>query len=756
MSVPTVSISSSAYRFESELARLSPRQRREHGVFYTPWEVAKAIVRQVDRRLKFDFNLRLGLADQLTWKSAFLDGVTLPDGVDPDDLVVRILEPSAGSGVFLVAALSQMYLNLSKDHLANGGNENSFQKCWQAFAEEDLPHRLHAIELLSDAIPPARETIGQFFAATGLSQDASKFVRIHCGNALDPKVHSKLGPPATVVLGNPPYAAASSNNGAWIKQLLRGTVDGKKRFRNYFEVTGQPLNERKLWLHDDYVKFLRISQWHLERSGLGVIGLVTNHGFLDNVTFRGLRYQLADQFDRIDILDLNGNSKKRGATSRLSRDESVFDIGQGVAIAVLSQSPKPMRKAIHFGELWGPRAGKLARLTDSNWEELTNQELSPSSPHYFFVPRQLATSKEYQQGISITELIPQSTSTIVTARDSIVIDTDRERLMKRIEEFCDSRISDDQLRAKFFPRPRSGKYLPGDTRGWKLPKAREMLRRDCEWKKKIARCAYRPFDSRWIYWSPEMIDWPRGEVMQAMQEAGALALIVRRQMPPERACNFFLATNELTVDGILRSDNRGNETLLPVTIKGQENLCRERLPSHLADSEVHAIFAYLYALFHASEYRTHFAESLRLDYPRVFFPEAKQTFDLFAKLGDTLLKTHLRSSPQHDLPVAGPLPPVASGHPKWKDDLVWIDRKTPLTEVRESEWLFHIGSHQVLRKWLKDRRHTTLTTDEVRSYLGIVDAIRETRVIVGKIDDAIKKLGGLHRALSIARVDSPT
>ncbi|PQO34023.1 hypothetical protein C5Y97_17595 [Blastopirellula marina] len=738
------------------MARLSPRARRERGVFYTPWEVAEAIVRQVDRRLKLDLHLPHGLADGSTWERFLRQGYKLPEGLKPTDLIVRILEPSAGSGVFLVAAIRQIYQNFSQRHIAEHLPPSSLTARWQAFVEEDLPDRLHAIELLSDAIPAARDTIGQFLETTGLNSTAAEFVSLHCGNALEPQIHSELAQPATVVIGNPPYAAASTNTGEWIKELLRGKIGGNQLYRSYFESDGQPLKERKLWLHDDYVKFLRISQWHLERAGLGVIGLVTNHGYLDNVTFRGLRFQLADQFDRIEILDLNGNSKKRGTSARLSRDESVFDIGQGVALSLFSNFPRSTQKAIHYGELWGPRSGKLRTMATDDWEVLTSQKLSPSPPHYFFTPRGVDISSEYQRGIPITDLIPQSTSTVVTARDAIVIDTDRERLLARIAEFRDIEIHDDALRAKYFPRPRSGKYPPGDTRGWKLTKARAALRDDAAWQERIIECAYRPFDRRWVYWSPEMIDWPRGEVMQSMQSADALALVVRRQMPPDRPCNFFLATDTLTIDGILRSDNRGNETLLPMVLHGQENLCREYLPKHLANVHVREVFAYLYSLFQMSEYRTHFAESLRIEYPRVFFPTTKAAFDELAHLGELLLSLHLRRSTTRKMTAPSDLPSVASGYPKWQDNRVWIDRETPLVKVDQAAWLFHIGSHQVLRKWLKDRRHTCLTTEEVANYLAIVDLIGQTQSIVAQIDLAIKKLGGLHRALGIEPIDSTT
>ncbi|GAA4420198.1 type ISP restriction/modification enzyme [Bremerella cremea] len=748
-----MSVSPSAYRFESELAQLSPRQRRERGVFYTPWEVAQAVVRQVDQTLKQQFALPLGLADSSSFQHvASRAKLSIPSECNPEQPFVQILEPSCGTGIFLVAALQQMAENVLAQGKQEGLSQSQANLCWQRFVEEQLPQRIAAIELMPGAIDEAHQTVSQFFQATGISKYDPAWVPIHCGNTLELEVHQELGSPATVILGNPPYAAASANNGLWIKELLRGKVGKEETYCSYFEAEGVPLQEKKLWLHDDYVKFLRVSQWHLERAGLGVIGLVVNHGFLDNVTFRGLRYQLLRQFDRLELLDLNGNSKKRGTAAFLSRDESVFDIGQGVAISICSRSQVSEAAEVQFGQLWGNREDKLQTLSQQGWNELVDQTLRPQSPHFFLVPRPKDVSAEYSQGISITELFRESTSTVVTARDSLVIDTSEERLLARLEEFRDAALTDEEIRTKYFPRPRSGKYPPGDTRGWKLSGARSSLREDPEWRSRLARCAYRPFDQRWIYWSTEMIDWPRGDVMDEMQKPEALALIVRRQMPADRPANYFWIADALTVDGIVRSDNRGNETLLPLSFLGNENINRDLLPEYLRGSVGgEAIVAMIYALFHSSEYRTHFASMLQIEFPRLFFPVEKMNFECLATLGQKLITLHLGKATWERETAMAELGPVAAGYPKYHDGQVWIDRRTPLAEVHAADWAYHVGSHQVLKKWLKDRRHQMLSAEDICHYLRMIQAIRETRETIARIDQEIEKLGGLHRAFGIER-----
>jgi len=745
-----VSVGPSAYRIEAELAKNSPQQRRDRGVFYTPWEVAQRVVSQVDTRLKQSFQLRDGLADTSIWESLCQRCTTeIPAEIDPQQPFIKILEPAAGSGIFLLAVLQQIHKNIT-----TASRSPKDANCrWQKFVAEDLPGRLHAIEIMPSAIEHLHDLLNQFLEEHGVREKDLVPASVYCGNTLEADVHTKMVSPATVVVGNPPYSAASTNTSAWIKQLLRGKTPESSQLRSYFEVDGQPLQEKKLWLHDDYVKFLRIAQWHLERSRYGIIGLVINHGFLDNVTFRGLRFQLLDQFDEIELLDLNGNSKKRGATSLLARDESVFDIGQGIAISLFSATPSDQKKkTIRYGERWGPRETKLKELAEATWDELVDQDLTPKPPHYFLAPRTFHASREYAQGVLVTELFPQATSTIVTARDALVIDTSRERLLARMAELRDPKVSDEQLRAKYFPRPRSSLYPPGDTRGWKLPEAREALREDEQWQDRFELCAYRPFDTRWIYWSSRMIDWPRGGIMNAMRQPDALGLVVRRQMPPDRPCNYFFVADRLAIDGLVRSDNRGNETLLPLSVDGQENTCRELLPAHLSDVSARSLMAFVYALFHSSEYRTLFADHLQIDFPRVFFPGESDVFQQLSQLGEQLILLHLSRGKVETNVLLESTTPIAAGHPKHRDDLVWIDRNTPLAEADTDTWLFHIGSHQVLRKWLKDRRGAVLTLEEIDHYLHIIDAVQQTKALVLQIDDCIKKLGGFHRALGISKL----
>ena len=129
-----------------------------------------------------------------------------------------------------------------------------------------------------------------------------------------------------VVVGNPPYSGHSANKNPWIEGLVK----------DYYKVDGQPLGEKNpKWLQDDYVKFIRFGQWRIDQTHQGILAFITNHGCLDNPTFRGMRRSLEQTFDQIYVIDLHGNTKKKEISPDGSKDENVFDIQQGVSISLM-------------------------------------------------------------------------------------------------------------------------------------------------------------------------------------------------------------------------------------------------------------------------------------------------------------------------------------------------------------------------------------------------------------------------------------
>ena len=313
-------------------------------------------------------------------------------------------------------------------------------------------------------------------------------LNIHIGDALSPNLHSAIRSPQSaipIVLGNPPFSSLTTNTNPWIARLVRGDDE----VRGYVQAGDERLGERKTWLHDDYVKFIRLAQWHVEEAGCGIVGFVTNRGYLDNATFRLMRRELLRVFPHIRIVDLHGSRKGGDVSPNGQPDENVFGLDQGVAIGIFSRPPasqSPDQRsgcgtshhslAIQYAELWAARDSKLAALDSL---ALPACAVTPTPPHWRFVPTTTNTHPEYAAAWSLADAMPVNTTAPVTARDHFVVAFSPEELHQRIAEFRDLSIPDDVIRQRYFTRTRSSRYQRGDTRSWKLAAARQRRCRRC-------------------------------------------------------------------------------------------------------------------------------------------------------------------------------------------------------------------------------------------------------------------------------------
>lgn len=381
--------------------------------------------------------------------------------------------------------------------------------------------------------------------------------------------------PILVILGNPPYSGISANASERLFEVRKGqkyiagyTIvahekDSRKRYsllpqesvakknmrikqktwigeliEHYKIVDGRWFGERKHWLQDDYVKFIRFAQWKIDGRGEGVVGFITNHSYLDNPTFRGMRQSLMNSFDEIDILDLHGNSLKREKAPDGSKDENVFDIQQGVAIVLLVKHKKRTKDCIvRHAEVWGSREKKYEFLASQDFRGVKKTNLRPSPPFYFFVPTAEKHKAKWDGFAKIVDVFPVNVTGIVTARDGFVIDFDKSALKNRIMQFRNLIVDDDFIRLTFKLK---------DTRGWKMSAARKILAKDTNWDAYFAPILYRPFDIRWIYYTPTMVDWGRPEVMRNMMQPN-ISLITPRQFKEQSGAlvtNYMLVTKQ--------------------------------------------------------------------------------------------------------------------------------------------------------------------------------------------------------------------
>ena len=779
--------------YELFLKEYDAKKRMQRGVFYTPRPVVSYIVRSVDELLRTEFGLEDGLADTTSWGEMAKrhKDLKIPEGTSPDQAFVQILDPATGTGTFLVEVIDIIHMTMVAKWKTQGHGEKKIASLWNEYVPEHLLKRLHAYELLMAPYAIAHLKVGLKLYETGYRFGSDERARIYLTNALEPASDKQLTLdflPAlaheaeavnkikrnqrfTVVIGNPPYSGVSANMGGH----AQGLVDAYKL------IDGQPLNERKHWLQDDYVKFLRLSQMTLDVTRTGLLGFITNHGFLDNPTFRGMRQSLLGSFTTIYERDLHGSAKKGELTPDDVQDQNVFDIQQGVAITLAVRGESAERSRVFHSHLWGLREQKYSCLQESTVRTTEWHDLAPSSPYYFFVPKNLDNLSEYQLAFPITEAMPEHVNGIVTARDSFVIDFEDPPLKQRMSVFLDADLSDGKVKETLGL---------SENYAWRVKDARKELRACADWPKQLTSILYRPFDLRRMVYHRSVVWRTRTEVMRHMASGKNLGLCTNRQVNGEfrhigvsrhviNDCTLSLATKERTylfplwlylekgstdlLDGKEPRPNLSPTFVRAVATQLQlRQVGRHGLPAGLTPED---IFHYAYAVFHSPGYRGRYAEFLKIDFPRLPLTGNLELFRALARLGGELVALHLMESPKLDDIITtyiGPKIPEV-GRVGWSDDTVWLDaaatkKGQPATPgtigfrgVPEAVWNFHIGGYQVCEKWLKDRKGRTLSKDDIAHYQRIVVALAETIRLMQEIDAVIEQHGGWPGAFVISQ-----
>ena len=795
--------------YEHFLAAYDKKQKVSRGVFYTPRPVVSYIVRSVDELLRSEFGLPDGLADTTTWgeMAKHHQDLEIPDGIPPEQAFVQILDPATGTGTFLVEVIDLIYKTMVEGWRAQGHDERKIKAFWNDYVLKDLLPRLHGYELLMAPYAIAHLKIGLKLHETGYRFESDERARVYLTNALEPANRKQLTLdflPAlaheaqavneikqeqrfTVVIGNPPYSGLSFNMGSWIDGLLKGRLPNGTATESYYHVDGEPLGERKVWLQDDYVKFIRFSQWLLDRAGAGVHGYISNHGYLDNPTFRGMRWSLMQSFRRIRVLDLHGSLKKEEVPPVAGRDVNVFDIQQGVAIGLFTKGVAVSRSVCH-ADLWGQREEKYGWLLEHGSAETEWVRLEPAQPFYLLEPFDESDAGSYYDWPAIIDVMPVNVTGIITARDGFVIDFDRKALLDRIEIFLDHRLSDTEVKTRLGLN---------ENYAWRVATARSELRAATKQKRLesfVRRILYRPFEERFIFWHPSVVWRPRTKAMPHMLAGENIALMACRQSIGN-GWQHVLVARLITDDSMVSNRTRERGYLFPVYLypgvgsadkslfsrwaEGKDgrtpNLDSEFVEQISAATELRFvgdgcgglqktfgpedILAWIYAVFHSPRYRKRYEAQLKLDFPRVPLPGSAGFFRELAKAGHELLVLHMLESAKLDKFIttyAGPRSPQVD-RVGWSDDTVWLDagktnarldhRATKsgtmgFEGVPEEVWSFQIGGYQVCHKWLKDRKGRTLSDEDIAHYQKIVLSLYDTIHIMAEIDHAIEGHGG--------------
>lgn len=535
--------------YETFLAAYDPEKRKVRGVYYTPEPVVSYIVRAIDHLLKERFGRPWGLADRNT----------------------LILDPACGTGTFLHSVIALIYDTLCAQGQAGG---------WASYVSQSLLPRIFGFELLMAPYAVAHLKLGLLLQEKGFDFPPGQRLGVYLTNTLDEgfkkaevlplagfiteesnrAARIKKEDPIEVVLGNPPYAGHSANASLRREVGLTGAVKTVRTFiggliEDYKKVDGQPLGEQnpKL-LHDDYVKFLRWGQWRIDLTGRGVLAMITNHGYLDNPTFRGMRQALMQSFSEIYLLNLHGNARKKEVCPDGSRDENIFDIQQGVAIGVFVKKPgSPSPARVYHADIWGLREWKYAALAEMELGTVPWQELQPAPPFYLFIPQDISFKAEYETFWKITDIFLLNSTGVKTHRDYFVYDFDLNALTQRVDNFRNLKISDDEI---------SYNYNLHDTRDWKLSTNRRLLAQNNNWKDYFTKCLYRPFDLRNCYYHINVIELPRKEVMSHMIISTNLAICTNRQVNKE--FRHVYCTKNIIDNCALSSETRERTYLFPI------------------------------------------------------------------------------------------------------------------------------------------------------------------------------------------------
>ena len=753
--------------YETFLSKYDAKLRKARGVWYTPAPVVKFIVRAVDDILKTKFNLTDGLADtSKTTVEVEMQGTSVTKGRHQGNAIfakqqvhkVQILDPATGTGTFLAEVVQHLYDTRFKN----------MQGVWPSYVENHLIPRLNGFELLMASYAMAHLKLDMLLSETGCNAKRENRFRIFLTNSLEeyhPDTNTlfstwlsdeskeantvKKDTPVMVVMGNPPYSGVSTNKSEWITNLIN----------DYKYIDGKHFNERKHWLNDDYVKFIRFGQHFIDKNNQGVLAFINNHSFLDNPTFRGMRWNLLKSFNEIYIIDLHGNSLKKEICPDGSKDTNVFDIQAGVSINIFVKTGKKknnsLAKVFHT-EIWGERAVKYSKLSNASLADFSFNELKYNAPYYFFVPKDDTGRECYELGFKVNEMFPNNKTGIVTMGDGFIIADTKIELQKRIENFINNDYTEEQLKHQF--------KLGKNYAKWIIENKDYIKHKNLN----FVEMNYRPFNKKWTVFDNKLIWRWRYETMRHFVDKENIGLVLEKIMMNKTfSYHDCFITNQVYDGHLIGSASYAFPLYLYPDDSTQRipNLNTDEiklfaqslnLPFVAEKQNDQQSFApidildYIYAVLHSPNYRKKYQEFLKIDFPRVPYPTIK-TFWQLAAIGAQIRSLHLMESESlNDLDTTYPqsgdniitrkLTKTNIGYQptNTKQGKVWINDTQYFDNVPLLAWEFYIGGYQPAQKWLKDRHNTELSFTDILHYQKIIKSLTQTHHLMHTIDNTLK------------------
>jgi predicted helicase len=745
--------------YETFLSEYDPKLRKARGVWYTPAPVVNFIVRAVDDILKTEFDLPNGLADNSKTKIK-INAQGLNKVIEQEVHKVQILDPATGTGTFLAEVVKHIHQKFEGQ-----------QGIWSKYVETHLLPRLNGFELLMASYAMAHLQLDLLLTETGYKPTTDQRFRVYLTNSLEESHpdtgtlfanwlsteaneanHIKRDTPVMCVIGNPPYSGESSNKGEWIMSLMedyKKEPGGKEKLKE----------QNSKFINDDYVKFLRYGQHFIEKNGSGILAFINPHGYLDNPTFRGMRWNLLKTYDKIYTIDLHGNAKKKETAPDGSADINVFDIEQGVSINFFiktgNKKPNELGQVFHY-DLYGKRELKYDFLLENSVKTTQYQKLENIAPHYFFTPKDFDEKKTYDKGFHLLELFLENSLGVLSKNDDVAISFDKSTLKERIENF--TTLTESEVKKTY--------NIKDDSRDWILSKAMQDLKENYK-AENYKHITYRPFDNRWTFFTGKpkgFFAYSQNRIMRNLKGGNNYALISGRQGQAvgNMQWNLSFISNTISDQNIYY---RGGGSVFPLYINpetnGQQTIGQtaERTPNlnteivkqlakkvgltFTTEKETTKdtfapidILDYIYAVLHSPTYREKYKEFLKIDFPKIPYPKNKDTFWQLVKLGGTIRQIHLLESPTVEkyitqYPIDGN---NEVGKTKYQDGKVYINVTQYFANVPQIAWDFYIGGYQPAQKWLKDRKERTLEFDDILHYQKIIVALSETDRLMKEIE----------------------
>ena len=708
------------YFYEDYLKAYDAKTRKSRGVYYTPPPIVNFIVRAVDDILKESFGIKDGLADHQK---------------------VTVLDFACGTGTFLLEVFEKIFDNIGG---ADAGSAD-------LIVRDHFLKNIFGFEYLIAPYTIAHLKLSQYLKDKGHALKDDERLQIFLTNTLEPvepqanlllpavteevEAAQKIkDQPILAIVGNPPYAARSRNRGEWIRE----------RIKAYEYVDGKHFGERKHWLNDDYVKFLRFAQEKIDLRGDGIIGVISNRWWLENITFRGMRQSLLNTFDQIYILDLHGEIGSK-------EDKNVFDITKGVAISIFvkngSLDKKVLYRSVRGGKMHKYQTSAQASITENQWEKL-----DPNSPNYFLVPRNEENREQYESYWSVRDIFSYGSTGILTGRDRLAVANTHKDIIRNLEILMETPEEEDILR----------QFKLRKVQHWSVLNAKDTLNREGIRNSLIRSLSYRPFDKKFYYDHKEIVFRRRNNIMKHMNSSNIGLALCRLTMGLN--WSHCLVSDSPIDDSFISNKSKERAYLFPTFIIGpNQNEKRNRKPQVATNGspdwnenlspefrgtidslyEHHytceEIFGYIYAVLHAPTYRERFAEFLSFDFPRIPIAQNGEEFELMSSLGWGLIQAHLF----RELPTFGMTDYHGKGdHTVEKvrysptEEAIHINETQYFKPVPQEVWDFHIGGYQVLDKYLKSRKGRVLTLDEIKHVSAVADSLAFTIDQMAKIDVA--------------------